>query len=581
MDAAPDADPATLVDWSAHTIQEAFAAYQAEFKAITRKAQQRFEQCAWHDMQLDAEERLDLYKTFVDRALADLTRRLGAHAKEKAFWVAVKSRYTGALGDRDDFEIAESFYNSVTMRMVARAGIDPDIEYVGSEFTPPPLAPADAVYRVYPRGAATQEPIRAILQSCRFSVAYEDLERDAATAAREINSYLQTREHPPQIRGFEIARPVFYRGKGAFLVGRIATGGPYVPLVLALLHDERGIYVDAVLLTQDEVSIIFSFARSYFHVEVEKPYALVQFLKSIMPLKPIAELYISLGFNKHGKTELYRDLLRHLARSSDKFVRARGERGMVMVVFTLPSYDVVFKVIKDRFDYPKTTTRREVMNHYQLVFKHDRGGRLVDAQEFEHLRFDKDRFAPELLDELLQVAGHTVTVEGEAVVVKHLYTERRLTPLNVYLQEVDGERAAEAVIDYGQAIKDLAATNIFPGDILLKNFGVTRHGRVVFYDYDELCLLTDCKFREMPPPRDSDEDVSAEPWFFVDENDVVPEELTTFLGLPPPLRAIFTARNPELFGVPFWTELQARHRAYEVLDIFPYAVSKRLPHGAA
>jgi len=349
-----------------------------------------------------------------------------------------------------------------------------------------------------------------------------------------------------------------------------------VPLVLALHNSTSLIYVDAVLLTEDEVSILFSFARSYFHVEVEQPYALVRFLKSIMPLKPVAELYISLGYNKHGKTELYRDLLRHLEHSTDQFQIAPGARGMVMVVFTLPSYDVVFKVIKDTFDYPKMTTRREVMRRYQLVFKHDRGGRLVDAQEFEHLRFARERFAPELLAELADVAAHSVMVEGDEVVIKHLYTERRLTPLNLYFQQVDSAHATTAVIDYGQAIKDLAATNIFPGDILLKNFGVTRHGRVVFYDYDELCLLTDCQFREMPQAGDADEDISSKPWFSVGENDVFPEELVIFLGLPPPLRAIFIQYHGDLFKVEFWAALQAQITAGEVIDVLPYKESQRL-----
>src|SRR5947199_2680404 len=295
------------------------------------------------------------------------------------------------------------------------------------------------------------------------------------------------------------------------------------------------------------MSIIFSFARSYFHLETGKSRALVSFLKSIMPLKHIAELYISLGYNKHGKTELYRDLRRHLGRSTDKFDIARGDRGMVMSVFTLPSYDVVFKVIKDTFDSPKTTTRRDVMERYQLVFRHDRGGRLVDAQEFEHLRFDKDRFSPELLAELLHVAANTVSVDGDSVVIDHLYTERRLTPLNLYFREVDGELAHEAVIDYGQAIKDLAATNIFPGDILLKNFGVTRHGRVVFYDYDELCLLTDCTFRDLPQARDLDEEFEAEPWFYVGPHDVFPEEFLNFMGLEGERREVFLQAHGDLF----------------------------------
>jgi isocitrate dehydrogenase kinase/phosphatase len=566
----------SLANECAATIQLAFDRYHARFKAITHQAKQRFERREWLQMHADAEERLDLYKIAVDQTVAELRRTLGAATIDKAFWHLVKANYSRAVARRPDRYVAESFYNSVTMRVVPRFEIDPQIEYVGTEVHTAAPEEILAVYHRYPAGGSIAELVSAILMGCRFACPYEDLDRDAARVAAEIERALATLDPPEPIDRIDLAKTVFYRDQGAYLVGRIGAGHHYVPLVLALHNSASRIYVDAVLLTEDEVSILFSFARSYFHAEVEQPSALVRFLKSIMPLKPVAELYISLGYNKHGKTELYRDLLRHLERSTDQFQIAPGARGMVMVVFTLPSYDVVFKVIKDTFDYPKTTTRSEVMRRYQLVFKHDRGGRLVDAQEFEYLRFTKDRFAPQLLAELTRVAAQSVVVEGDEVVIKHLYTERRLTPLNLYFQQVDGERAAEAVMDYGQAIKDLAATNIFPGDILLKNFGVTRHGRVVFYDYDELCLLTDCQFREMPQARDADEDIAAEPWFSVGENDVFPEELVTFLGLPPPLRAIFFQHHGDLFKVEFWAALQARHAAGEVIDILPYKESRRL-----
>jgi isocitrate dehydrogenase kinase/phosphatase len=219
-----------------------------------------------------------------------------------------------------------------------------------------------------------------------------------------------------------------------------------------------------------------------------------------MPRKPLAELYAAIGYNKHGKTEFYRGFLRHLDASEEQFEHAEGERGMVMLVFSLPSYDVVAKLIKHRSDYPKDSSRSEVMRKYRLVFEHDRAERLVEAYEFEHLRIPRERFRPELLEELQRCAADSVRIEDDYVVIKHLYVERRVRPLNLYLTETDEPAARAAVIDYGQAIKDLAATNIFPGDLRPKNFGVTRHGRVVFYDYDELCWVTECDFRELLAP---------------------------------------------------------------------------------
>jgi isocitrate dehydrogenase kinase/phosphatase len=295
-----------------------------------------------------------------------------------------------------------------------------------------------------------------------------------------------------------------------------------------------------------------------------------------MPRKPIAELYIAIGYNKHGKTELYRDLMQHIDQSTDTFEIAPGDRGMVMCVFTLPSFDVVFKVIRDTFAHPKTTTRREVMDKYQLVFKHDRAGRLADVQEFEHLAFARDRFSDELLAELASEAAGTVRVGERIVDIRHLYSERRMIPMNLYLREADDSAAGDAIIDYGQAVKDLAASNIFPGDMLLKNFGVTRHRRVIFYDYDELCLVTDCDFREMPLARDFDEEFGSDPWFYVGPHDVFPEEFLVFMGLGGEQREAFLEAHGDLLTAQYWRTMQARHRAGEVMDIIPYAPCRRL-----
>jgi isocitrate dehydrogenase kinase/phosphatase len=252
-----------------------------------------------------------------------------------------------------------------------------------------------------------------------------------------------------------------------------------------------------------------------------------------------------------------------------------------MIVFTLPSLDVVFKVIRDRFPPPKTVTRQEVMQKYALVFRHDRAGRLVDAQEYEHLVLDRARFSPDLLDELLREAGETVRVDGDRVTLRHVYAERRVTPLNLFIRERDEWTARDAILDYGQSIRDLAATNTFPGDLLLKNFGVTRTGRVIFYDYDELCLVTDCNFREIPRARDDGEETSGEPWFYVGEDDVFPEEFLRFLGLPERLGGAFVATHGEILTAAFWRRMQGRHRAGEIVDIFPYRDSQRLRHGSA
>jgi isocitrate dehydrogenase kinase/phosphatase len=324
------------------------------------------------------------------------------------------------------------------------------------------------------------------------------------------------------------------------------------------------------MLDESLVSILFSFTRSYFHADIAHVGEVVVFLKSILPRKPVSELYTVLGRAKQGKTERYRELFRHLQQSSDQFMLAPGEKGLVMACFTLPSFDVVFKLVRDKFPPSKNTTRQEILAKYELVFKHDRGGRLIDAQEFKRLKFPKSRFAPELLDELMRETANSVHVEGEELLFDHMYIERRMTPLNLYLRTASLPDAERAVLDYGQCVRDLAVTNIFAGDLLLKNFGVTRHGRVIFYDYDELCAVTDCRFREVPQANNDEDEMRSESWFYVADNDVFPETFIQFLGFEQHLKEVFLHAHQEIFTAEWWREIQERLREGEVLEVLPY-----------
>lgn len=565
-----------LSNLGAQTIRVGFDNYHNEFKAITRAAKLRFEHCEWQGMLTDSGERLEIRNKILKETVSAIRKLLGERDDDHAVWVGIKAVYSGLLANRDDWEIAETFYNSVTRRIFATVGVDAQVEFVDTDFDAPPTEPRAPIVKSYAQASTTTALVERMLADFAFDVPYQNSARDARQVAHVIEQELRQRHAPLVITRAQIVSEIFYRGRRAYLVGRVYSGAHTLPLILALQNDSRGVYVDAVLMDEDDISILFSFTRSYFFVQAERPYDLVRFLQSLMPRKRIAELYTAIGYHKHGKTELYRDLLRHLAQSDDQFEIAPGERGMVMLVFHLPSYEAVFKIIKDRFDEPKQTTREDVKSKYNLVFRHDRAGRLIDAQEFEHLAFDRSRFAPALLDEMLCNAGNTVRIENDRVVISHLYVERRLEPLNLYVRYADADSVRRAVIDYGSAIKDLAKANIFPGDILLKNFGVTRHGRVVSYDYDELCLITALNFCTMPKPRDDDDELAGETWFYVGENDFFPEEFGKWLGLSSEWKEIFMQQHADLFDTPFWLDVQSRIREGEVIDILPYAESKRL-----
>ncbi|HEU4643881.1 MAG TPA: bifunctional isocitrate dehydrogenase kinase/phosphatase [Gemmatimonadaceae bacterium] len=562
---------------AAAAIHDAFDAYHGAFRAITRRARQRFEQRDWPLAQRDAAERLAIYKRHLDAVLAVVRDALGDAATDAPTWQEVRWLHSALIVDRDDCELAETFFNSVTRRIFTTVGVNQRVEYVFPDATPGEWLEPPPILRRYAREGSTEAVVRRILGDVPWSVPWRDLGRDAALVAERVREGVCDAWGDDGFDAVEMLESPFFRNKGAYLVGRIWRGDRLIPLLLPLLNDERGIHVDAVLTTSDEASIVFGFSWSYFLADIARPSAAVEFLASIMPLKRTDELYTAIGYNKHGKTELYRSLVEHLRDPAATFEFAPGDEGLVMSVFTLPSLNVVFKIIKDSFGHPKRTTRRDVMAKYHLVFVRDRVGRLADAQEFEHLQFPRARFSDELLRHLVEVAGSTVHADDDRVVIRHLYTERRVTPLNVYLREASPEAARDAIVDYGWAIKDLAAANIFTGDMLLKNFGVSRHGRVIFYDYDELCLLTDCTFRSLPQPRSLDEELSAEPWYYVGELDVFPEEFGAFMVPAGELREAFLGAHADLLTVEFWRAMQERQRAGELSDVFPYRQCRRLP----
>jgi isocitrate dehydrogenase kinase/phosphatase len=567
----------------AEEARNAFRDYVARFDEITQRARDRFLGGDWHGSYNDAADRLHLYSRVLDGLTNRVESLLGARLRERSVWQATKAVYSSLIAQSIRWEIGESFFNSLTRRVFATEGVDQAIEFVDSDFDAPPTSSPLDLLRIY-SGAALPELISAALtdpEAGGFAAeCWNELSVSVALAAERIEAEFSGPGRSISKVRLEMINRAFYRGGGAYLVGRaIRDGGDGVglPLAFCLRHaSERGITLDAVLFSEADLSILFSYTRAYFRVNADCPHTLVHSLRQLMPRKRLADLYNEIGFNRHAKTEFYRDFVAQMNASADCFKTADGTPGMVMLVFTLPSYDVVFKVIKDRFDFPKDTTPNDVMRRYKMVFEHDRAGRLVEAHEFEHLRIPRNRFEPALLEDLLRAAGKTVRFEGDDVVIAHVYIERRIRPLNIFFAEADPTHGAAAARDYGQAIKDLAVSNIFPGDLLTKNFGVTRRGRVVFYDYDELCFLTDCNFRDLPQATTYEEEISAEPWFSVRENDVFPEEFPNFLSLPGSARTALLEQHADLFHPDFWRSVQRKIREGEIPEVFPYRPERRL-----
>ena len=575
METLTETAPRELAEHSAELILSYLNRYRRDFREITRAAARWFRDRDWAAARAGPHRRVQLYPDTVVELTKALRVKMGARYLDRDLWHEIKAAYAREIANRADEELSETFFNSVTRQVFKTTGFDRELEFVWLDNTLLPSGEESPIFKSWFPVGSVARMVSSILQACPVEGRWKDRDGDAVRVAQRIGDHLRVRSGMQDFDSVELVEEVLYRGKSAYLVGRIRRGHRILPVVLALVHDPEGVCVDAVVLSEFEVSTIFSFTRSYFMVDIERPSELVGFLRALLPSKPLEELYISLGYTKHGKTVRYRGLYRHLEQSVDKFEVAPGAKGMVMAVFHLPGHHLVFKVIRDRFAAPKTTTRERVHETYRLVHAHDRVGRLVDAQEYERLRFPAHRFSKEVLEELLEECGRVVReVDGE-IVIEQLWIERKVHPLNLYVHEVDEQLAFEAVIDHGQSIKDMAAVGLFPGDLLVKNFGVTRRGRVVFYDYDEIIPLVECRFRRMP----QGDGYGAEPTVVAGDKDIFPEELRYFLWGTPKLRKKFEEHHSDLFTVEWWRSMQETIRRGDVPDIFPYPPERRLSFG--
>jgi isocitrate dehydrogenase kinase/phosphatase len=556
----------------AEQVANFFNQFRSDFLDVTQRAHDNFAKQEFAQHQINSQIRLLLHRQLVNKCVEVISPALDnlEEQTKRDLWTSARHIFAQAIAWRSDSELAETFFNSVTRRLFTLVGFDDDLEFRWfGGIALPVVDPGQGEVLTFRLRTTTSKLIQAVLEAFDIGNKWENLERDSSNIALAIEKHLSETWEATMPVEIDVLKPVFYRNRGAYLVGRIRYLTRVSPLIIPLRSTEHGIVCDAVLLTENLTSRIFGFTRSYFHVNTKEPGAIVAFIKTLIPLKPVAELYTAIGYSAHGKTSLFRAIYRHLSNSTDRFEAARGIPGMVMTVFTLPSFGVVFKVIKDTFPPSKKITRSQVMDKYKMVFAHDRVGRMVDAQVFEDLAFPRERFSEDLLQELTSEASRSITITDTDVIIHHLYTERRVYPLDLYLQEMPENLVLSATLDYGHAIKDLCAANIFPGDLFTKNFGVTRHGSVVFYDYDELTLLQDVTFREIPEARSFEDEMSSQPWFAVGANDVFPEEFKKFFRFPDSVGKAFDNAHGDLCHPETWVEMQRQHEI-EAPEFFPY-----------
>jgi isocitrate dehydrogenase kinase/phosphatase len=589
--------PQKLTDSRAYDIAraliEGFDRHYHLFSEANRGAKARFEAADWHGQQRAMRERIEFYDKRVAEAVQRLQSDFDAGNLPMDVWQQVKLHYIGLLIDHKQPELAETFFNSVTTHILHRSYFHNDFIFVRPAVSTEYIESGDGgpsrwTYRsYYPTLDTWRATWKQLVLDFGFERDWVDLDRDIGDVVDELERTLGTFRPRANFQIQVLASP-FFRNKGAYLVGKIINGFQETPIALPILHDrddtDQGpgrLVVDTVLHTEDDLLMLFSYARAYFMVDMVVPSAYVQFLRSLMPRKPRAELYSAIGLQKQGKNSFYRDFLYHLRHSTDRFRIAPGIKGMVMLVFDLPSFPFVFKVIKDFYPPPKDTTREQIKGKYLLVKQHDRVGRMADTLEYTQVAFPRERFEDELVAELEKHCPSVLEIsdrDGDGrieLILQHVYIERRMIPLNIYLQDGTTEQIESAVIEYGHAIKDLVAANIFPGDMLWKNFGITRHGKVVFYDYDEIEYITDCNFRRVPAPRHEEDEMSGEVWYSVGPRDVFPETFGPFLLGNPVVRAAFMKHHADLLDADYWNLHKRRIQAGHVHDVFPYEASRR------
>ncbi len=571
---------AELARQVASSILEGFNRHFAIFQAITRTAKHRFETADWEGESKARIERISFYDQRVNEAIENLKQSFALQPFDQALWSEVKRWFMWLLYEHQQPELAESFFNSVFCRLYDRSYYNNRHIFVkpGTAFDYLDIDdPAYSTY--YPDDKNLTRTFRDMLLSFDLNRSWQNIDRDIELLTENFHVYLESEIKPTPHRQLEVLSSLFFRNKAAYIVGRAVIGLEDHPFIIPILiTDERELYIDTIITDPNDIALIFSFTRAYFMVNTQVPAGLVTFLEKILPTRSRADIYTSIGFQKQGKTLFYRQFLHHLQHSSDKLIIAPGIKGMVMSVFTLPSYPYVFKVIKDHFAPPKNVDRRTVKQKYQMVKIHDRVGRMADTLEFSHVAFPIERFSEELLAELKQVIASSLTFEEGFVIIRHLYIERRMIPFNIYLEYADDDALERGVISYGNAIKEMIAANIFPGDMLLKNFGVTRHGRIVFYDYDEICHMTDINIRAIPKARSEIEELSAEPWYHIDENDFFPEQFEHFVVNYPQFRAKFLQHHSELLDPLYWKTIQDDIIRNKRHDVYPYRHSQRFCH---
>ena len=559
-----------------------FDLFYSRFQVITESAKTAFETRDYQASLIISKKRLSLYSDSMYKLGENLSDAFSPISRDQGLWEVIEEKYRQLVRNRYEGDLALAYIHSV--RRALLLGEWSPVDY---SFDVPSKANknySDFLFETFHTEAITTDLLLDILRVPGFNVQYRELKVDAMLAAQRVKGDLDDRFSTYKIQKIEVIKGEFYRNRGAYIVGRIVLDNlSNVPLVIALLNEEKGIYVDAILTSESAAFNIFSTTRANFHVNNEYYHELSEFLHSIIPKRSLGLAYSTIGFNHFGKVAVMEELKEELLSNDGKFDFAIGFKGTVAIGFQSRQSGYNLKVIRnsptEQYKWGMFEGVPSVLEKYSRVHVINRTGSMLDNIIFYRVKLERIWFTNALLEELLNEASECVTLQGNFLFFRHLIVQRRLTPLPVYLETSSQAESEAAVINLGHCIKNNMAANIFNKDLDARNYGVGVFGGVYLFDYDALEKFTEVKIRTNQNQFEGEEEIPE--WFFEDGVVFLPEEIESGLRIPSrSLRRLFREVHGDLLQVGYYERIQEELRVGKVpsVRVYPeqYQIKKKV-----
>jgi isocitrate dehydrogenase kinase/phosphatase len=573
-----DSDP--NIQSAATWLYAEYSLFYQEFLKIIDLAKRAFEERDFASSLRVSSRRLSLYSISITDVSHRLKQEFPTIHNNIDLWWKVETYYHDLIHGEYSEDIARAYLHSLRRLIYQGEWRSADYSFAERVSELEMLAP-QIIKSIELDGYLPNQAVLEILKIPDFTRSYAGIDSDSE---RIVTRVAENLSRPPRntqrLVRVEMINAGFYRNRGAYLVGRLVfETGKLAPLIIALLNDEPGIYVDAVLTSETYAHNIFSSTLANFHVTSSYYHEVSAILKSIMPRRPLGLHYSTIGYNHLGKVAVMRELESELVGTGMVLETAVGSKGTVAMGFASQNSAYNLKVIRDRptrqYKWGEFEGVESVIKKYTRVHEINRTGSMLDSIIYYNVRLDRHWFSAALLEELLKNASMSVSLHGDDVIFKYLIVQIKMTPLTVYLENAGEKQAETVIVNLGYCIKNNAAANIFNKDLDARNYGVSSFSMVYLFDYDALEELKDVKIRTNLDREEGEEDIPD--WYFEDGVVFLPEELISGLCIPQRrLRDLFAKRHANLLTTDYWTEIQQDLLADIVPQVSVYPDSERV-----